>query len=212
MPLQKVILIGGGGHCKSVIDIIESGNTYEIEGILDVAENVGKQILGYTISGTDHDIETLAASGCSFIITVGQIRSSALREKIYTRLQACKASIATIIAPTAAVSKHAEIGAGTVILHHATVNAGAVIGQNNIINTGSNIEHDVYTGNHCHIATHAVLNGDCRIGTGVFIGSNAVLAQGILVCDKAIVGAGTVVYKDIAEQGTYVGNPAKKLP
>lgn len=210
--LKRIILIGGGGHCKSVIDVIEAGGVYEIDGILDLQENVGKQILGYTITGTDNDIEALAATGRSFVITLGQIKSSALRQKTYARLEACDAAIATVIAPTAYVSRHATLGAGTVVLHHATVNAGAVIGLNNIINTGCNIEHDVRTGNHCHIATHAVLNGDCQLGDGVFVGSNSVLAQGSLICNYAVIGAGAVVYKNIEEEGTYAGNPAKKLP
>lgn len=212
MSGHKIILIGGGGHCKSVIDAIDAGGVYEIDGILDIKENVGKNLLGYTITGTDDDIESLAAAGRSFIITLGQIKSSRLREKTYARLQACGANIATVVAPTAYVSKHALLGAGTVVLHHATVNAGAVIGQNNIINTGSNVEHDVHTGNHCHIATHAVVNGDCKLGNGIFIGSNSTLAQGTRITDHVVIGAGTVVYKNILEEGTYAGNPAKKLP
>lgn len=211
MAGKRIILIGGGGHCKSVIDIIEAGGVYEIAGILDVPENKGKTLLGYPVTGTDEDIESLAAAGHTFIITLGQIRSSVLRARIYERLKACGAALATLIAPTAYVSKHATVGAGTVIMHHATVNAGAVIGLNNIINTGANIEHDAHTGNHCHIATHAVLNGDCRLGEGVFIGSNSVLAQGVHVPGQVVVGAGAVVYKNIQEQGTYAGNPAKKI-
>ncbi len=212
MSGQKIILIGGGGHCKSVIDAIEAGGIYSIKGILDVPRNLGKPLLGYSITGTDEDIENLAAKGYCFVITMGQIKNSGLRQRTYERLKACNAAMATIIAPTAYISKHASIGEGTVVLHHVTVNAGASIGCNNIINTGSNIEHDVHTGDHCHIATHAVLNGDCHVDNGVFVGSNSVLAQGVTIVADVVIGAGAVIYKNIEEPGVYAGNPVKKYP
>lgn len=211
MSKKKLILIGGGGHCKSVIDAIESCNDYLIEGILDLREQVGNEVLGYPVIGTDDDLEKLNIAGRHFLITIGQIRSAARRQQMYACLVDMNAEIATIVAATAQVSRHAILGAGTVVLHGATVNAGAVVGSNNIINTGSNVEHDVRTGDHCHISTHAVLNGSCNLGEAVFAGSNSVIAHGISIADRAIIGAGTVVHKNISEPGTYVGNPFKKI-
>lgn len=208
---NKLILIGGGGHCKSVIDVIETGDKYAIEGILDLAERVGSHLLGYPVIGTDSDINTLHTGNVSFLITVGQVKSPAARARIFEQLNHIGATIATVVATSAQVSRHAQLGAGTVVLHGATVNAGAVVGSNNIINTGSNVEHDAITGNHCHIATHAVLNGDCRLGEAVFVGSNSVIAHGISVAAGAVIGAGTVIHKNITEPGTYAGNPFKKI-
>ena len=211
MSQQKIILVGGGGHCKAAIDVIESNPVYEILGILDVEEKVGETVLNYPIIGTDKEIERYASLDISFLITVGQIKSDHIRKKIFDELRQLEAKLATIISSTAYVSKHAIIGQGSIIMHHATINAGAVIGCNNIINTSANVEHDVTIQDHCHISTHTTINGGCHIGSGVFIGSNSVLSQGISVADQVIIGAGTVVNKSIPSSGTFAGVPFKRI-
>ena len=174
---RPLILIGGGGHCKSVIEVAESAG-YEIKGILDMPDEVGKDVLpGHKVIGTDDEIPQYVEE-------------------------------ATIIASTAHVSKYAELGEGTVIMHHAFVNAGAKIGDNCIINTFVNIEHDAEVGNQCHISTGTMVNGECKIGENCFIGSQSVCANCIEIASDIIVGAGSVVRKSIRVKGIYAGNPA----
>lgn len=203
---KKLILVGGGGHCKSVIEVAESAG-YAIEGILDVPENVGKQVLDYKVIGTDDDIARYA-NDFDFVVTVGFIKDSALRTKIYNRIKDNGGHLATLVASTAHVSKYATLGEGTVVMHHAFVNAGATIGNNVIINTFANIEHDAYVGDQCHISTGTMVNGDCKVGVGVFVGSQSVLSNGTSICDGAIVGAGSFVRKSIIKKGVFSGNPA----
>lgn len=203
---KKLILVGGGGHCKSVIEVAESAG-YAIEGILDVPENVGKQVLDYKVIGTDDDIARYA-NDFDFVVTVGFIKDSALRTKIYNRIKDNGGHLATLVASTAHVSKYATLGEGTVVMHHAFVNAGATIGDNVIINTFANIEHDAYVGDQCHISTGTMVNGDCKVGVGVFVGSQSVLSNGTSICDGAIVGAGSFVRKSIIKKGVFSGNPA----
>lgn len=207
--MKKLVLIGGGGHCKSCIEVVESAGEYEIAGILD-KENM-QPVLGYPVIGTDDNIPELIRQGFSFLITVGQIESAAIRIKLYQQLKSLNASLATIVASSAAVSKHAKLGSGTIVMHHAFVNAAAVIGENTIINTGALIEHDAKTGNHCHISTHAVVNGDCILGDEVFIGSNAVLRNGISICNKTVIGAGAIIHKSITTSGIYSSQPFQKI-
>lgn len=204
---KDLILIGGGGHCKSVIEAAESAG-YQILGILDVPEEIGKDVLGYKVIGIDDDISNYIGKA-DFVITVGFIKNSALRIELYKRVKEAGGSLATIIASTAHVSKYANIGEGTVVLHQAMVNAGAQIGVNCIINTFCNIEHDAVVGSQCHISTGTMVNGDCKVGERVFIGSQSVLANGISVGDDIIVGAGSFVRKSIKEKGIYFGNPVK---
>ena len=204
---RPLILIGGGGHCKSVIEVAESAG-YEIKGILDMPDEVGKEVLpGHKIIGTDDEIPQYVEE-CDFIITVGFIKNPALRIKLYNKVKAAGGRLATIIASTAHVSKYAELGEGTVIMHHAFVNAGAKIGDNCIINTFVNIEHDAEVGNHCHISTGTMVNGECKIGENCFIGSQSVCANCIEIASDIIVGAGSVVRKSIRVKGIYAGNPA----
>lgn len=204
---RPLILIGGGGHCKSVIEVAESAG-YEIKGILDMPDEVGKEVLpGHKVIGTDDEIPQYVEE-CDFIITVGFIKNPALRIKLYNKVKAAGGRLATIIASTAHVSKYAELGEGTVIMHHALVNAGAKIGDNCIINTFVNIEHDAEVGNQCHISTGTMVNGECKIGENCFIGSQSVCANCIEIATDIIVGAGSVVRKSIRVKGIYAGNPA----
>ena len=205
--MKSLILIGGGGHCKSVIEVAESAG-YEIKGILDMPDEVGKEVLpGHKVIGTDDEIPQYVEE-CDFVITVGFIKNPALRIKLYNKVKVAGGRLATIIASTAHVSKYAELGEGTVIMHHAFVNAGAKIGDNCIINTFVNIEHDAEVGNQCHISTGTMVNGECKIGENCFIGSQSVCANCIEIASDIIVGAGSVVRKSIRVKGIYAGNPA----
>ena len=206
MNQKNLILIGGGGHCKSVIDVAESAG-YNILGILDMPEEVGKSVLNYKVIGTDDDIPKYVDKA-EFIITVGFIKNPAIRIRIYNRIKEAGGKLATIFASTAHVSRYATIGEGTVVMHQAIVNAGAQIGVNCIINTFTNIEHDAVVGNQCHISTGTMVNGDCKVGDRVFIGSQSVLANGIAIGEDIIVGAGSFVRKNITDKGIYSGNPA----
>lgn len=185
-------MIGGGGHCISVIDIIENENKFNIIGILD-SNIIANNILGYKIIGGDDLIPKLVNENTFFLITVGQIKSFSIRKRINEILIQNNAKIATVISPLAYVSKHAKIEKGTVIMNHAVVNAKSKIGEHCIINTMSNIEHDVSIGDFCHISTCAVVNGNCVIGNGTFVGSNATISNNITLNENSIISAGKFI-------------------
>jgi sugar O-acyltransferase (sialic acid O-acetyltransferase NeuD family) len=188
----NLVLIGGGGHCVSVIDIIENGNKFNILGILDsnILEN---NILGYKILGDDNLIPELVNENTYFLITVGQIKSYSTRKKIAEILIENNAKLATIISTLAYVSQHATIGEGSIIMNGALVNAKTTIGKNCIINTKSNVEHGVSIGDFCHISTCAVVNGDSVIGSGTFIGSNATISNDVSIKENSIISAGKFI-------------------
>nr|MBP7473392.1 NeuD/PglB/VioB family sugar acetyltransferase [Prevotella sp.] len=208
--MKDLILIGGGGHCKAVIDIIESIGIYNILGVLDVADKIGEKVLSTSIIGSDNDINKYIGKA-EFLITVGFITNPALRIKLFDLVKNNGGKLATIIAPTAYVSKHANIAEGTIIMHHAMVSAEASIGSNCIINTFANIEHETIIGNHCHISTGSMINGTCVVGDNIFIGSQSVLAQGVQVASGTIISAASFVHKNIINSGVYAGNPARKI-
>lgn len=204
---KNLILVGGGGHCKSIIEIAECLN-YNIIGILEQPSELGKNILGHhKVIGVDDDMAKYSDKAL-FIVSVGNIKSASLRKKLHEKIKIAEGKLATIVAPTAHVSKHAIIGAGTAIMNFAMINADVTIGTGCIINTYCNIEHDVTLGDFCHISTGAMVNGNCIIGNDVFIGSNATISNGITICDNCVIGAGAVVIKNITKPGLYVGNPA----
>lgn len=204
--MKPLILVGGGGHCKSVIEAAESAG-YSILGVLDLPEEFGKEILSTKVIGTDNDIPAYVDKA-EFVITVGFIKNPAVRIKLYNRIKEAGGTLTTVVASTAHVSKYATLGEGTVVLHHAFVNADAKVGCNVILNNFVNIEHDAVIGDQCHISTGAMVNGECKVGERCFIGSQSVLANCITIGDDIIVGAGSVVRKSIFEKGIYAGNPA----
>jgi sugar O-acyltransferase (sialic acid O-acetyltransferase NeuD family) len=209
--MQKLILIGGGTHCKSCIDVIETTKKYEICGILDNNYTENETILGYPIIGNDDLIEKLVAQNYQFLITIGQIKSPDLRIKLFDLVKKFGGNLATIISPNAIVSKHASIAEGTIIMHAAIVNAAANIGKNCIINTQAIIEHDAEIGNYCHISTNSVINGCVKVGDRCFIASSTMAYQCVEIADDIIVGGYSVVTKNLTIAGIYAGNPAKLL-
>ncbi len=197
MKKPRIVLIGGGGHCKSCIDVIELEAKYEIAGIVDIKEKLRQSVLGYKIFATDDDLPNLAKEYQYFFITLGQIESPEKRISLFNDLKGLGGKLPVIISPFAYVSKHAEIGDGTIIMHHALINAGARIGSNCIINTTALIEHDVTIEDHCHIATGAVINGGVKVGSGTFFGSGAVCREYIEVGENVIIGCGAKISKNI---------------
>lgn len=209
--MEPIILIGGGGHCISCIDVIRSENKFEIIGILDMPDKIGNTILGIPIIGTDSDIPNLISKCKHFLITVGQIKSSAKRCQIYDFIKKHKGILPVIISARAYVSQFAIIEEGTIIMHNALINANSKIGKNCIINTGALIEHEVIIEDFCHVSTHAVVNGQAQVGKYSFLGSNSVIANNISLPDNIIVAAGSCILKTPKETGTYIGNPARKI-
>ncbi|SNR14892.1 NeuD/PglB/VioB family sugar acetyltransferase [Tenacibaculum jejuense] len=192
MRKPDIVLIGGGGHCMSVIDVIENENKYNIKGILD-SDKETKEVLGYPVLGTDDLITDLVKERVSFLITIGQIKSYSVREKISQKLIKARAKLATVVSPRAHISRYSTIGKGTVIMHDVIINAGAKVGDHCIINTKVNIEHGVEVENFCHISTCAVVNGDSKVEYGTFVGSNATISNGIVVEKNSIISAGKFI-------------------
>ena len=207
--MRPLILVGGGGHCKSVIDVAECAG-YTIFGILDRPEEVGKKVLGYDVIGTDDEMIKYVDKA-DFIVTVGQIKSPALRIKLHQMVENVGGHLATIIAPTAHVSKYATIGEGTVIMHHAFVNAEANIGKGCIINTASAIEHEAIVSDYCHISTGAIVNGGAKVGEESFVGSQTVISQCVTIGSRAVIGAGSAVVSNLPANCIAVGVPAKPI-
>lgn len=204
---DPIILIGGGGHCKACIDVIE-GTRMPIAGIID--KGSWGTILGYTILGDDNIVDHYV-DGHRFLIAIGQIKSAELRVKLFQQIKNLGGKFITIISPSAQVSHHAKVEEGTIVMQQAIVNACAFVGENCIINNKALIEHDAIVNEHTHISTAAIINGGCSIGKRNFIGSNSVLTQGVKTADDVIIGAGSVVLKNILGAGIYAGNPAKRI-
>jgi sugar O-acyltransferase (sialic acid O-acetyltransferase NeuD family) len=191
--MKKIILIGGGGHCKSVVDVIEQEGQFEIAGIVDKPEMLGKKILGYPVIGIDSDLTSLAKRYTFANVTVGQIKSPDARIHLFDLAKKAGFIFPNIISSRAYVSQHAVIGEGTVIMHDALINAGVSIDCNCIINSKALVEHDSKISKHCHISTNAIINGAVKIEEGCFIGSGVVTNNSITIKKNSFIRAGSIV-------------------
>jgi len=188
--MKTIYLIGAGGHCKSCIDVVEATGLYKIGGLFDLKKNQGQKIGNYEIIGGDEDIQNFVKPGNEFLITMGQIKSADIRMKTAKLLKELKAVAAIVISPRAYVSKTAEVGAGTIVMHDAIVNSYAKVGQHCILNTRSLVEHDAVVEDFCHVSTGAILNGNVHVKAKSFVGSLAVLQEGLIVPEGSVLSAG----------------------
>ncbi|BBP45519.1 acetyltransferase [Thiosulfatimonas sediminis] len=202
---QPLMLIGGGGHCRSCIDVIESTHLFQIKGIVEADNASVDASLAYPLLGYDRDLIPLLNETPNCLITIGQLSNPKIRQSVYQHLCSLNANMLTVISAHAYVASTASIGKGTIVMHQALVNAYAQIGENGIINSQALIEHDCVIGNDCHISTGAKVNGGVTIGRGCFIGSGAVIKQGLSLSDNVVVGANSTVLRDITQPGIYTG-------
>lgn len=199
---DSIILIGGSGHARVIIDCIRSsGGT--VLGILDDGMAAGTEVLGVPVLGKTADYEQYAEH--PFLIAIG---NNTVRKRIAEKLPV---RWATVVHSAAVVSHYAVIGEGTVVMPRAVINAGAAVGNHCIINTGAIVEHDNVLGDYVHISPNAALGGTVRIGEGTHIGIGACVRNNINICGGCTVGAGAAVVKDITAPGTYVGVPAGRI-
>lgn len=198
---EKIILIGGGGHCKSCIDVIEQEGRFTIAGIVDMPEKKHNTVLGYSVIGSDEDLAKLIKISPNVLITLRQIKFPTRRMELFNQLKRMNACFPVIVSPHAYVSAHAQVAEGTIVMHHALINAGAKVGKNCIINTKALVEHDALIEDHCHIATGAVVNGGVKIGTGTFIGSIAMSREYIEIGENCVIGGGARYAEPFCRQG-----------
>lgn len=199
-----ILLVGGGGHCRAVIDVLDLSNT-RIAGIVHGQDCALEQVLGYPSLGRDSDLPQLRKKFSRALVTVGQIKTSRIRQTIFTMLQQDAFELPVVISPLAYVSRHAAIGLGSVVMHQAMVNAGVSIGENCIINSKSLIEHDCTIASHCHIAVGAILCGGVTIGEGSFVGAGAILKQEIHIGNNVVIGCGVTVHANVPDNMTIRG-------
>jgi len=207
----QLVLVGGGGHCKVVVSILNKLNIFEIVGISDLPSLVSRTILGVEVKYCDDDLYLLHKSGTEFaFITLGSIENSLYREKLFDLIKKIGFKIPTIISINSIIDESVSICEGSVIMPGVIINTGVFIGKNSIINTGSIIDHDSRIGDHVHIAPGVTLSGSVKIGNCSHVGTGSTVIQNIEIGKNVLVGAGSVVVKNVVDGIKIYGNPAKE--
>lgn len=200
---KKVIIIGAGGHAKSIANIIQlSGD--EVFGFLDDNVNIGTEILDSKVIGKIEDAHKYLEY--NFIIGIG---NNNIREKIANENN--DLFYYTAIHPSAVIAKDVKIGVGSSIMANSVINVSSTIGNHCIINTGAIIEHDNIIQDYVHISPNASLAGTVKVGKYTHIGIGATVINNVDITKDCIIGASACVIKNIDIPGTYVGVPARKI-
>ena len=207
--MEKIVVIGKGGHAKSVIDVIERQGIYKVAGYIVNDCNI-QEDNNYPIIGKDQDLKKIYQAGIQYaVVGIGFLGKSRLRNHLYDVLKEIGFKLPVICDPSAIVSQKVEIGEGTFIGKGTIINAGAKIDRMCIINTGAIVEHDCKIGEFSHISVGAVLCGEVNIGENVLVGANATVIQGKRVGNDSIIGAGEVLKKNLPDNKVYNKNQEK---
>ena len=202
MKKKDLILVGGGGHCNACLDVLRLLNLYNVVGIIE-KNNFKLEKLHNVSVFKDQKLKNYRRSIETFLLTIGKIGKSKIRETKYNELSSLDIELVSLISPTAYVSTSAEIAKGVNIMHQALININVRIGENTIINSQSLVEHDSSIGSHCHISTGVKINGGVKIGNNTFIGSGTVIHEGITIGNNVIVGAGSIIDRNLPNDTKY---------
>lgn len=205
-----LVFLGGGGHAKSVLDSLYRMNAQNMKYnnivVTDPDFKEGTYILDSLIYGDDSKLSKIYEEGCrNAFISVGSIKSTALRRKLSLLAERYNFNLVNIIDPSADVSDYSNISKGVFIGKQAVVNADAVVNKNAIINTGVVIEHECHIGEYSHIACGSILCGNVFVGDDSFIGAGTVVIEGVRIGNNAVIGAGSVVLRDVMDNEKLVG-------
>ena len=209
---EKLILLGGGGHARSIMDSLKGHQQFELVGIVDSYLEKGTSIHQTPIIGGDEDLPALFEQGIRHaFIAIGSIGNSALREKCVRQLEELGFNFPNIIDPTAIISESVQMGNGNFIGKRVVLNTNVQIGSHCILNTGAVIEHECKIDDFCHIAPGSILCGNVQVGFGSHIGAGSIAIQGVQIGKRCLIGSGSNIIHKIESYKVAYGNPCKEI-
>ena len=207
--MEKIVVVGCGGHGRVIISILKKLEQFELVGYVD-REDKGN-VLGIPFLGTDEDLEKVRDGNqvTNAAIGLGSTKITTKREDLYEQLKEMGFAFPLIVSPYSVVDETVSLGEGSVVMPGAIINVGTTSGVCSIFNTGSCTDHDCLVSDFVHIAPGAVLCGGVEVGENSLIGAGATVVQYKNVGSRCLIGAGSTVVNDCLESGVYKGKPAK---
>lgn len=206
MAQDPILIFGGGGHGKVVLDILLENRENVLGFIDDDPKKVGEIINGFSVLGNlSYALQNKSAA---LVIAIG---NNEIRKKIYEKAVQGGMKVAGATHPKSVISRSAKIGKGVVIMAGVVINSSAVIEDGVVVNTGATVDHDCHLKEFSHIWPGAHLAGTVNVGKFSYIGTGAAVIQNITIGDHVMIGAGSVVIADVPSNVTVVGVPAKTI-
>ncbi len=209
--MEKIIIIGGGGHAKVVIAILKKLSVFSILGYLDV--NDRGAILGVAYLGTDDQLPIIKKKypECAAAIGVGNVDVSFNRQKIKEKLVKEGFKLPALVAASAVIQEDVLLKPGAVVMDGVVIHSGSRIGACAIINTKSSIDHDCHVGDFVHVGPGSTICGGVKIERNTLVGAGTVIIQNKAIAEQCLIGAGSTVIGDLLETGKYAGTPARRI-
>lgn len=205
-----VVILGAGGHARVLIDALRL-TSRSILGISDAnSAKTGDTVMGIPVIGDDEAVLRYSPDEVELVNGIGSVASTFRRASIFAAFREKGYGFATVIHPSAVVAPDVALGAGVQVMAGAIIQTGARVSMNSIINTRASVDHDCVIGANVHLAPGVTLCGEVLVADNVHVGTGAVIIQGISVGRGSIVGAGSVVLRNVPEDVTIYGVPARE--
>ncbi len=203
----SLIIFGGGGQGKCLIDLVQVCGAFRVVGIIDDGIRDGTEILGVPVLGGANLLPDLYRSGFRLAANaVGGIGNVSVRVKIFDLLAEAGFSCPNLVHPTAWVEPSAELAGGVQILAMSYVSSAAKIGYGTLINAGVIVSHDCRIGQCVNLSPGAALAGEVCVEDFAQIGMNVTVNIGVTIGSGARVGNGATVKADVPPGGrVYAG-------
>ncbi len=197
-----IIIYGGGGHGKALIDLLRSLGTYPIAGVIDDRLTPGEFILDVPVLGGAGILPELKQHGVALAVNaVGGIGNIAVRIKVFQQLAEAGFTCPALVHPRAFIEPSAELSDGVQILPHAYIGSAAQIGFGVIVNTGAIVSHDCHVGDYANLSPGAILAGEVHIGNASLVGMGVTINLQVKVGERARIGNGATVKRDVPQNG-----------
>jgi sugar O-acyltransferase (sialic acid O-acetyltransferase NeuD family) len=205
--VDKMIVIGGGGHAKVLMTVLKKSGRYQILGYTDPKDH--GSLLNFPYLGDDSVLAQHKDAALAF--GIGCVDLTSPRSAILKKLFSLNHSMPAILSKDAVINEGVQIGKASVVYDGAVIQTGTKIGEGVIINSRASIDHDCVIGSFTHIAPGVTMSGNVQVGENSLIGVGSTLLQAVKIGSNVLIAAGSTVLTDCLEAGTYMGYPAKKV-
>jgi len=211
-----LLIYGGGGHAKTLIDLVRALNHYYLVGIIDDNLPAGSHVLGAPVLGGADLLPELRERGLELAVNaVGGIGNPEVRWRVFEILLQAGFTCPAIVHPTACVEPTVELDGGVQVLAQSYISSASSVGFGTVINAGVIISHDCKLGRCVNLSPGAALAGGVQVGDFAQLGMNVTVNLNINIGQAARVGNGATVKADVPPQGrVYAGTiwPARPVP
>lgn len=210
--VQPLVFLSAGGTTADVLGFVEDINAQELRfdpiGCLDDAPaKQGTTLCGLPVLGALPDAAKFPDA--QFVNCLGSSANYATRGRIVDALGLAPERFATLVHPSAVISRHSSLGHGTIVYPYAFIGSGTRIGRQALVMSHASINHDVVIGEFAIVASAAVILGKVTLGAHVYVGAGASIRQGLSVGAGSLIGMGSVVVDDVEPGCIAMGVPAR---